>query len=247
MNSKNKEPVALITGGVSRLGRCISEHLASGFRVVAHYHNSKDDAKEIIESNSKITPISSDLTLPGAPAKLILDVVSQIGSLHLLVNNAALFFSDTADLVNLAQMKTLNVDAPARLIDAAKPHLSKASGQIINIADIAGIHAYQNYKAYSRSKAALIEYGVSNALTLARKQIRINTICPGLVLPAHEQQNTDTLDHLQSQIPLQRIGKPEDVAELVFFLANSSFITGQIICVDGGRLLNFGAHRRGIP
>ena len=232
-----------MTGGAKRIGRCITETLLPEFRVAFQYFESHNDAVSLEARYADAIPFQFDLTRPGAPAKLIEAVIEKTGHLDLLVNNAALFYSDTADLVKLAKMKTLNVDAPYKLIDAARPYLSKRAGQVINIADIAGIHNFQKYKAYSRSKAALLEYAVSNALALAREQIRINTVCPGLVLPSPSQQNTDTLDVLQQQIPLQRIGKPADVADLVAFLARSEFITGQIIAVDGGRLLQYALER----
>ena len=238
-SAKNKKPVALITGGASRLGKHIAESLLPSFLVVAHFFESDDAANELASSHPNLITIQTDLTLPGAPGKLISQTVEEMGELHLLVNNAALFYGDDADLVQLAKMKALNLDAPIKLMEAARTHLRKTCGQIINIADIAGIHPFKKYKAYSRSKAALIEYCIQNALGLARDQIRINTVCPGLVLPAASQQHSDTLDILQQQIPLQRIGKPEDVAGLVAFLASSDFITGQVITVDGGRMLRY--------
>ena len=233
------KPVALVTGGAKRLGKFITESLLVSHHVVVHYNNSSEAAEILRANHPQLLSIRADLTLPGAPAKLIENVVEQTGQLNLLVNNAAVFFSDAAELVDLAKMKTLNLDAPVKLIESARPHLSKTHGQIINIADIAAIQNFSQYKAYSRSKAALLEYMASHALPLAREQIRVNTICPGLVLPSSSQRDSDTLDTLQQQIPLQRIGHPEDVSSLVAFLASSSFITGQVIAVDGGRLLNY--------
>ncbi|MBN2527241.1 MAG: SDR family oxidoreductase [Deltaproteobacteria bacterium] len=242
LSSKNEhivsKPVALVTGGVRRLGRCISEHLQRDFRVVAHFCDSSAHAEELARTHPDILPMQADLTLPGAPARLIDSVIDVFGELHLLVNNAGLFVNDTTELVQLAKMKTLNVDAPEKLIGAARSHLSRNHGQIINISDIAGIRPFKLYKAYSRSKSAILQFCANHALELAKENIRINTICPGLVLPSENEQSEKTLAHLQSQIPLQRMGKAQDVAELVAFLAHSNFITGQVICVDGGRLLN---------
>jgi pteridine reductase len=237
-SSEKQKPVALITGGASRLGRHITESLLPTFNTVVHFFESGDAAATLVSAHPQVIAVEADLTLPGSPAKLISKVMNKVGKINLLINNAALFFDDNADLVQLARMKTLNLDAPIKLIENARPHLKESSGQIINIADIAGIRSFKKYKAYSRSKSALIEYSTLNALSLARDQIRINTICPGLVLPAIDQQYSDTLDLLQQQIPLQRIGDPEDVSSLVAFLASSTFITGQVIAVDGGRMLN---------
>ncbi|MBN2718765.1 MAG: SDR family oxidoreductase [Deltaproteobacteria bacterium] len=235
------KPVALITGGAQRLGRYITNALRHTHRVIVHYWESVDNASALKSSSADIITIQGDLTMPGAPARLIEQAIAEAGQLDLLVNNAALFFSDTATLVNLAKMKSLNLDAPIKLIETARPHLANQNGHIINIADIAAIHNFGKYKAYSRSKAALLQHAANHALDFAREQIRINTVCPGLVLPSASDQTTDSLDVLQQQIPLKRIGKPEDVADLVAFLANSTFITGQVIAVDGGRLLNYTA------
>ncbi|MBN2341954.1 MAG: SDR family oxidoreductase [Deltaproteobacteria bacterium] len=233
-DNNQKEAVALVTGGARRVGRYIVNALSDHFRVAVHCHRPPDDTDTRIED---ATYFESDLTAPAAPAKLIEDVIFAMGRLDVLVNNAAIFFQDKSPLLDLAKMKTLNVDAPRKLMAAARPHLKQRGGHIINIADIAGIRPFKKYHAYSKSKAALIEYSLSEALSLARDQIRINTICPGIVLPS-EQQKTDALDFLQQQIPLNYIGKPEDVASLVAFLATSNFITGQVISVDGGRLLS---------
>lgn len=231
------KPVALITGGAKRLGKAIVQELSTHFRLAVHFYRSTEDAHSLVATLPQATLFQSDLTHPSAPNQLVQNVCQTMGNLHLIVNNAALFYNDSVDLLKLAKMKTLNFDAPRKLIAAARPHLAETHGQIINIADIAGIRTFQKYKAYSKSKSALIELSIAEALSLAREQIRINTICPGIVLPSSTQK-ADAVDQLQREIPLNRIGKPEDIAQLVKFLATSDFITGQVIAVDGGRLLN---------
>lgn len=240
-NKTKGKPIALVTGGGVRLGADIVQSLSAHFKVAIHCYQSQQAANNLLSQLDEGKVFQSDLTQPSGPQHLIDDVVSSMGSIHLLVNNAALFFNDNSELIDLARMKILNVDVPKRLIATARPHLAAVQGHVINIADIAGIVPFKEYSAYSKSKAALIEHSQQISLELAREQIRINTICPGIVLPQSAQQ-IDTLDILQQQIPLNRIGRPQDVSSLVSFLATTDFITGQIIAVDGGRLLNYTTH-----
>lgn len=236
-----KRPVALVTGGAVRIGRAISLELAKNFTVAVHYNTSSIPAEnlisEIVQQNGQATAFQSDLTSPGSPKRLIQQVVSQLGHLDILVNNAAFFADDTADILTLAKMKLLNVDAPKHLIEEATPHLIKTQGAVVNISDIAGIRGYSRYKAYSKTKAALNKLTQITALQLAKQNVRINSVCPGTVLFA-EEFSKDARQQVIANIPFRRSGTPTDVAELVSYLASATYVTGQIIAVDGGRLLN---------
>ncbi|MBN2803683.1 MAG: SDR family oxidoreductase [Deltaproteobacteria bacterium] len=238
MQNSDFKKTALVTGGAAGLGREISIALGSKFKVAVHYNSSQSDAESIENEIDECSLFKEDLTYPGAAARLISRVINHFGDLDLLINSAAIFQKDDSSLSELAKMKMINVDAPEKLINAALPHLEKSSGKIINIGDIAGIHPFKEYKAYSKSKTELIKLTQNMALSLAFKKVCINVICPGII-SLQDNIKINEAEKLKSKIPLGRFGNPKDVTRTVLFLSASDFITGQIISVDGGRLLNY--------
>lgn len=233
--------IAIVTGGGVRVGRCICQSLArAGFDVLVHYHRSKSSAmaleKEILESGRKCASFEADLTLEGDPERLVEKTISLFGRLDLLVNNAALFIGDQASPSDLERMNLLNVEAPKVCSRIALPYLRETRGSIINIADVFGLARFRTHKKYSRTKAKLIEITRETAFELAKHSVRVNAICPGTVLPK-ETYDAKQVSKLAWAIPLGRIGRPEDVAEAVCFLAEADFVTGQVLSVDGGLAL----------
>lgn len=233
--------VALVTGGAVRVGRAIVRGLSeAGFAVVIHHFRSTEAAadleREIGAQGRACYPIAADLTRPGAPADLVARAIAAAGRLDVLVNNAAVLCDDERSAFDLARMKLLNVDAPRKCTVAAVPHLAESSGAVVHIADVAGIQPFEKHKAYSRTKLALIEEAREEALRLAPRGIRVNAVCPGTVL-VPKSWGSARAGRLVKSIPLGRIGRPEDVAGAVVFLATADFVTGQIIAVDGGRTL----------
>ncbi len=233
--------VALVTGGAIRVGRAITHALAlAGYRVAVHYYRSQESAEQLAadlgKSGVQSTLIHGDLTQPGSPARIVARAVEVMGRLDLLVNNAAVLTDDDGATTDLARMKLLNVDAPTACLAATVPHLEPFGGSVINIADTAGLAPFERYKAYSRTQSALISMTQKKALELAASGVRVNAICPGTVLP-HEGYGPTSLARIVRNIPMGRIGRPEDVADAVVYLSGARFVTGQILCVDGGRVL----------
>jgi pteridine reductase len=234
--------VAIVTGGAVRVGRAVSRRLAAdGYHVVVHHHGSIAEARslvdEIIAAGRLATSIRLDLMQPGAPRRLVEEVVRDLGRIDLLVNSAALFVDDAAPIGDIARMKVLNADVPAMLIDAASPHLEAASGVIVNITDVAGVVPFVGHKAYSASKKHVLSLTARKALELAPRGVRVNAVCPGAVLYP-EWYPEPLKERVTAGIPLGRPGAPEDVADAVAYLAGARFVTGQILSVDGGRLLS---------
>jgi pteridine reductase len=235
-------PVALVTGGAVRVGRAICLALAGdGYRIAVHYNSSERQAEALA---AELEPhgdghelLKSDLTRPGAAARLVEGAISRYDRLDLLVNNAALFFDDQASIGDLARMKVLNFDAAAALIDAAAPELVRSRGSVISIADVAAYQELSKHKAYSRTKAALLDLTHRKALALAGLGVRVNAVCPGTVLFPDSYAEPQR-QRIVGQIPLGRAGTPEDVAQAVVYLARAGFVTGQVIAVDGGRILH---------
>jgi NAD(P)-dependent dehydrogenase (short-subunit alcohol dehydrogenase family) len=241
MNTNESDPVALVTGGAVRVGRAIALELAKiGYRVAVHYHSSIAEAKQLTaesqKTGSEIMLIQADLTQPAAPKAIVSQTVERAGRLDLLVNNAAILVKDNASMSALARMKLLNVDAPRACIRSASPHLERVEGSVVNIADVAGLAPFSKHKAYSRTKAALIELTKKKATDLAPKGVRVNAICPGTVLP-HAAYTPKQIERLVEQILMGRLGNAQDVADAVSFFSRAQYVTGQILAIDGGLLL----------
>jgi len=237
--------VALVTGAAKRLGAHSIKALHSeGANVAVHCHQSHTEAETLaselnaLRANSAIV-VKTQLGTQ-AQAQLCVDqAIGAWGSLDIVVNNASSFFPTPIGNVNDTHMADLigsNVSAPLLITQAAQAELTKRCGSGINMADIHGFEPYKNHAVYSAAKAALIMLTRSLALELA-PYVRVNGIAPGAILwPEDGSLNNDQRLKKLAQIPLGRKGTPEDIAQLVVYLASdaANFITGEIIKVDGG-------------
>jgi NAD(P)-dependent dehydrogenase (short-subunit alcohol dehydrogenase family) len=170
--------------------------------------------------------------------------------LDVLVNAAGIISLGTIETTSLAEwdrMMEINVRVIFQLVQAAVPHLEKTRGNIVNVSSVAGLRSFPNVLAYCVSKAALDQLTRCSALDLAPKGIRVNAVNPGVVVTnlhrrsgMDEQKYAAFLEHSKTTHPLGRVGKPEEIAELIFFLASSEkaeWITGETVSIDGGRHL----------
>ena len=239
--------VALITGAASGIGKRIAEIFAEQGAKIAFSHVGPDDrAKEIEKELNKITQAKeyhSDASNFDQAQKLIDDVISDFGQLVILVNNAGI----TRDNLMLRMTKEewdiilrVNLDSVFNLTKAAiKPMMKARSGSIINMASVVGVKGNAGQANYAASKAGVIGFSKSIALELGSRNIRCNAIAPGFI----ETEMTAKLDEKTVQgwresIPLKRGGQTTDVANACVFLGSdlSSYITGQVLNVDGGML-----------
>jgi pteridine reductase len=214
-------------------------------RLGIHYGSSAGPAqclvKEIRALGSDATTIQADLSQPAKPeARSIVErAVAYFGPVDILVNSAAIFepgnWDDTTE-ANWDRHFAINLKAPFFLSRAFAAQVGRdQAGHIVNIADWRGARPGTDHMAYTLTKAAVIAMTRSLALALA-PNIQVNAIAPGLVLPPPGQDQA-FLERKAGQIPVQRVGSPQDIANALVFLLRSDFITGELIFVTGGEHL----------
>lgn len=243
--SGTDSPVALVTGSAKRLGKQIICKLhQAGYRVVIHYHQSATDASSLADSLNRQRPdsaatLQANLLDNQQVEQLAVKALACFNRLDVLVNNASSFYPTplgSATLDNWDDLFGTNVKAPYFLSKALAPALAAGNGCIVNMVDIHAQQPLQDHSIYCMAKAALLMMTKSLARELA-PTIRVNGIAPGAILwPSQQLAEADKAAILQ-QIPLQRTGTPDDIANTVLFLLQSPYISGQIIAVDGGRSL----------
>jgi pteridine reductase len=244
LNYNTENPVALVTGSAKRIGAAIAKGLhAEGYNLVLHYRDSQLEAELLMSSlnaqreNSAIC-IQANFDQIESIQTLAAKTIQQWQRLDLLVNNASMFYPTPLADASTQDWNALfnsNLQAPYFLIQALADSLQKSQGSIINIADIYADTPLKNHSLYCMAKAGNVMMTKSLALELA-PDIRVNGIAPGAILWP-ETPNNDT-QKILDKIPLKKLGNPDEIVNLVLFLANKThYITGQIISVDGGRSL----------
>ncbi|MBI2555036.1 MAG: SDR family oxidoreductase [Candidatus Rokubacteria bacterium] len=233
--------VALVTGGAIRLGRAISLALArEGCHVAVNYLRSRPaalaTASEIRALGANAAAIRADVANPSDVKRLVAETVRRLGRLDLLVNNAGIFFRTLLAETTPAQWDRLlgvNLRGPFLVSQAAARAMERRGGRIINIGDVGGVRAWPSYIPYCVSKAGLLMLTKALALALAPR-IQVNCVAPGAVL-LPEGFPERLRRRLRREVPMGREGEPADVAAAVLFFATApSYITGQVLFVDGG-------------
>ena len=237
---------ALITGGARRVGAAIARRLhAAGAAVLIHYRDSEADATSLIaELNAarakSAAKVKAELLAPIAPRALVGAALESFGRLDLLVNNASSFFPVALGDIEPSHWEELigsNLRAPLFICQQAAPELRKTSGAIVNIVDIHADRPLKGYPVYSIAKAGLAALTRSLAVELG-PAVRVNAVAPGAIAwPEDGQFDPAERQRIVATTPLARMGSPEDIAQAVHFLACASYVTGEIIAVDGGRSL----------
>ncbi|MGB9813449.1 MAG: 3-oxoacyl-[acyl-carrier-protein] reductase [Thermovenabulum sp.] len=248
MNLQGK--VAVVTGGSRGIGKSISLKLAElGSTVVINYVKNDSYALEVAQQIEKMGKsaflVKKDVSKINEAEELIEEVYKKFNSIDILVNNAGitkdtLFLRMTEEdfdkVLNTNLKGTFNVTKAA-----VKYMVKKRYGRIINISSIVGIYGNVGQANYAAAKAGIIGFTKSLAKELGSRGITVNAVAPGFIktdmtIPLIEKE---TEEKIKENIPLRRIGLPEDVANLVAFLASdeASYITGQVIAIDGGLTL----------
>jgi len=243
MTDSKPQRVALVTGGAARLGRAIATGLAKdGYDLLVTYRSSESDAREVARTVQRLGQrcelLRADLAEAHGAEAAAEAVARTFGRLDLLVNSAASFDSRPLFEVDAATwdaVMNLNVRAPHLLVRATAGLLRRARGSVVNIADLSAFEPWPSRPHHSVSKAALVHLTKVQARALA-PQVRVNSIAPGAVLPPSDMTE-DARQALAQAAPLRKLGSPQDVVDAILFLARAEFVTGEILVVDGGRLI----------
>jgi pteridine reductase len=235
--------VALVTGGAVRVGRAIALGLArAGYDLAVTYHASHDAAREVESevraAGRRCELVRADLSEPRAAAAVIESIRGAYGRLDLLVNSAASFEATPlleVDAEAWDAVMDLNVRAPHLLVRAAAEMLRASRGNVVNITDLAAFQLWTERPHHAVSKAALAHLTRIQARVLA-PDVRVNAVAPGAVLPPDDLPE-ERRQALAAATPLKRLGTPADVVRAVLYLAEAPFVTGEVLVVDGGRLL----------
>jgi NAD(P)-dependent dehydrogenase (short-subunit alcohol dehydrogenase family) len=235
--------VALVTGGGMRVGRTISMALAGRGAAVAFTRLSCEECDATVEEleacGVEAMALVLDVCEPGAPARVVEDVIARFGRIDILVNNASVwlrspFLSITPEDWRMAL--DVNLTGPFHVSQAVAPHmLAQGSGLIVNITDLSAFQTWQEYAHHAASKAGLVALTRVMAAELA-PHVRVNAIAPGTVL-LPEGATDAKRAWAEGNSLLKRVGHPEDVARTVLYLVDSDFATGGVYFIDGGRAL----------
>lgn len=241
--------VAFITGATRGIGRQIAITLAKeGYDIALNYRTENDDLKntkeEIESAGVKCLAVQGDVSDFDSTEKMVSQIIENYGKIDVLVNNAGITKDmllmrmkkeDFESVIDVNLVGTFNITK-----NVIQYMMKQRSGRIINISSVVGISGNAGQTNYSASKAGIIGFSKSLAKEVGSRNILVNVVAPGFI----ETQMTEVLkdevkEEIAKQIPLKRMGNAQDVANVVKFLASedSSYVTGQVIQVDGGMLM----------
>jgi len=238
--------VVLITGAAHRIGATTARYLhEKGMNIVLHYRTSRKAAQDLQQElnaarENSVILVQADLLASNALPALVKEAYGAWQRLDVLINNASTFYRTPLDKASEEHWNDLvgtNLKVPFFLAQAAAPWLSRHQGCIVNMVDIHAERPLKAYPIYSMAKAGLVMLTKSLACELG-PEVRVNAIAPGAILWPKEIDEV-TKQRIVNKTFLKRKGEPLDVAKAIYFLVNeATYMTGQVLAIDGGRSLN---------
>ena len=235
--------IALVTGASGGIGSAIAaKFAAAGYAVAIQYHTNRHAIDSLIDSlpeHAEYLCLQCDLTDGSAVQSMLNELHARFGTVSVLVNCAGValsqkLFTESTD-EEYERVFALNVHAAMRLTRLLSDDLRLHQGAIINLSSMWGVTGASCEVIYSASKAAVIGFTKALAKELAPCGVTVNAVAPGLIPTAmNAHLSHSDLEAFRSDTPLLRLGTPQDVADAVCYLANARFVTGQVLCCDGG-------------
>ena len=237
--SRLQGKVALVTGAAKRIGRAIALALAEeGADVAITYRDSAEQAAQTVRElealGVRAAAFYANLREPASIRGAVTQAAADFGSIDILVNNAGHFETAAIENISVEQWDAMfetNTRGPFLAAQAALPHLKASHGRIINIGSLGGMHPWPTHAHYCTSKAALHMLTQTMSKAFA-PEISVNCVAPGMIVNGEVSAE---YEHFARKTPMQRNGRPQEVAAaVIFFATGPHFITGQILGVDGG-------------
>ncbi|MDP6670305.1 MAG: beta-ketoacyl-ACP reductase [archaeon] len=238
---------AIVTGASRGIGKAIAFALAMhGAKVAVNYFENKEKAEEVVKEieikGGKAITVKADVGNTEECAKMVERVKKEFGSIDILVNNAAITIDKTfknSTKEEWDKIMTTDLDSLFNTVHPViKIMLEQGSGSIVNIASASGETGFFGQVSYSAAKAGVIGFTKALSKEVASKGVRVNAVSPGIIggTLISDKIPEDFQKKFVEMIPLRRLGKPEEIASTVFFLASdySSYVTGQVLSVNGG-------------
>ena len=251
MDTGLKGKVVIVTGANSGIGKATALKFAEeGCKVTLVARRTSmlsEVANEVQAKGGKALVVAADVTKAGAAQRIVDETVKAFGGIDVLVNAAGIIGTGNVENTKLEDwnyMMTINVTTPFLLMQAAMPHLIASKGSVVNVSSVTGIRAFPGVLSYAVSKAAVTQLTYCSALEMAARGVRVNAVCPGVVVTQlhrtgymNEEQYAKFLEHSKTTHPMGRVGQPEEVADLITFLASpkAGWVTGVAAAIDGGR------------
>lgn len=234
------EKIVLVTGASRGIGREIAKELAQkGYRVIANYNKSREEAEKLQQENENIEIYKADVSKREEVTKMVQDVIKKYGKIDILINNAGIsqekLFTDVTD-EDWNTMINNNLYSVFCVTQEVLPNMiSRKQGCIINISSIWGMVGASCETIYSVTKAGIDGMTKSLAKELGPSNIRVNSIAPGCIDTDMNKNLTEQeIQDLEQEIPLGKIGKTIDIAKCVNWLIEDEYTTGQVISINGG-------------
>ena len=235
--------IAMITGASGGIGSAVARKFAeAGYAVALVYRTNREAVEQLISFFSPETDylsVSCDLDDSDSVSHMIEETHKRLGTVSVLVNCAGIalpqmLFSDTTD-ADYTQVFTTNVLGTLRLTRLLTDDLRRNHGSVVNLSSMWGVSGASCEVLYSASKAAIIGFTKALAKELAPSGVTVNCVAPGFIPTAMNRHlSAEDVEAFRLETPLNRLGTPEDIADAVFYLSHAGFVTGQILCCDGG-------------